>query len=520
MADIISSNKTIVKNTLYLYFRMMFTMLVSLFTSRVILQVLGVEDYGIYQIVGGVVGMLQFLNGALSTGSSRFLTYEMGTGNFDKLKRTFSSVLTAHLILSVLIVLAAETVGLWFVYNELIIPPERMDAAVFAFQLSILAAIFQITQVPYNACIISHEKMGIYAYVSIVEVVLKLAVVYALYIEGWDKLKLYSLLYCFVNIGIVIFYRIYCNRMFDETHYKPLWDKDIMQEVLSYSGWNLFANTAIALNNQGAIILLNMFFSPGVVAARAIANQVNLAANQFIGNFRTAANPQIVKRYASGDKEGSKTLLLTSTKLSYYLMLLLALPIFFVSDGLLELWLVEVPEYSVPFLQIMVLTSLFSVFDVSFYTALYAKGQIRENAMISPTLGFLLFPVVYIMFRMGMSPLCMAFGTLVLNIVLGLVVKPLLVIKIVDYSVSDIMSVFKPCFYVSVISSIIPLVLYIKRDIIMPSTIVQLVVLSIVCFVSVSITIWMIGLDRKTKNKLYCIITERIRKMNLNDYNN
>lgn len=504
-----SSNKTIAKNTIFLYFRMMFTMVVSLFTSRVILQVLGVEDYGIYQSVGGVVGMLQFVNGALSTGSSRFLTYEMGTGNFDKLKRTFSSVLTAHLLLAFIIVLVAETAGLWFVYNKLVIPTERMDAAVFAYHLSILAAIFQITQVPYNASIISHEKMGIYAYVSIAEVTLKLAIVYALYIGGWDKLKLYSTLFCIVNISIVLFYRIYCTRNFEETHYKPMWDKDIMKGVLSYSGWNLFANTSIALNNQGAVILINMFFAPGVVTARAVANQVNMAANQFIQNFRTAANPQIVKRYAAGDFEGSKSLLLSSTKLSYYLMLLLSLPICLLAEPLLQLWLGQVPEYSVIFLQLAIITSLFQVFDTSFYTALYAKGRIRENALISPTLGFLAFPISYILFRYGFSPTVLAFVLLVIYAILGLLVKPILVIKIVDYNWNDILKVFIPCLFVTVISSILPLVIYLFRNTLFDNVIVYFISLIIISIFSVAVTVWFIGMDKNMRNKVKSIVLFR-----------
>lgn len=506
-----SSNKTIAKNTIFLYFRMMFTMVVSLFTSRVILQVLGVEDYGIYQTVGGVVGMLQFVNGALSTGSSRFLTYEMGTGNYGKLKRTFSSILTAHILMALIIVVVAETVGLWFVYNKLVIPAERMDAAVFAYHLSILAAVFQIAQVPYNASIIAHEKMGIYAYVSIVEVVLKLAIVYALYVGGWDKLMLYSLLFCLVNISIIVFYMTYCTRKFEETHYKPMWDKEIMKGVLSYSGWNLFANTSIALNNQGAIVLLNMFFSPGVVAARAIANQVNMAANQFIGNFRTAANPQIVKRYAAGDYEGSKSLLLTSTKYSYYLMLVLALPICLVAEPLLQIWLGQVPDYSVEFLQLAVITSLFQVFDTSFYTALYAKGQIRENALISPSVGFLAFPVIYLLFKFGFSPISMAVVLLLVYAILGLIVKPLLIIKIVDYKWSDIFKVFAPCLKVSVICSIIPCLFYSTRESLFTNSILQFVVLTGVSILSVVATVWVFGLDKETRKKLEEFVKNKIK---------
>ena len=507
-----SSNKTIAKNTIFLYFRMMFTMVVSLYTSRVILQVLGVEDFGIYQTVGGVVGMLQFLNGALSTGSSRFLTYEMGTGNYEKLKRTFSSALSAHLLLTFIIVLIAETAGLWFVYHKLVIPAERMDAAVFAYHLSILAAVFQITQVPYNACIISHEKMGIYAYVSIAEVTLKLAIVHALYVGGWDKLMLYSLLYCLVNISIVLFYNIYCTRKFEESRYKMMWDSEIMKGVLSYSGWNLFANASIALKNQGAIVLINMFFNPGVVTARAIANQVNMAANQFIQNFRTAANPQIVKRYAAGEYESSKSLLLSSTKFSYYLMLLLALPLCLVAEPLLQLWLGQVPEYSVVFLQLAVVTSLFQVFDTSFYTALYAKGQIRENALVSPTLGIIAIIATYILFKLGCSPLSFAWVLLIDYALLGLIIKPLLIIKIVDYSWHDIMTVFKPCFFVSLFSCIIPVFAYFLRGSLFPNMIVQFIFLTAISVLSVVVTVWLIGMDKNMKLKLKEMIGNKLHK--------
>ena len=461
---IASNNKTIAKNTVFLYFRMLFTMLVSLYTSRVVLQVLGVDDYGIYQTVGGLVAMLSFLNGALSTGSSRFLTFELGRNDSDKLRKTFSTTLLMHMILALFLALIAETVGLWFIYNKLVIAPERMSAAIFAYHLSILTALVTITQVPYTASIISHERMGIYAYMSIVEVSLKLGIVYLLTVTSWDKLQMYAVLLCLVQISIALFYRCYCVRNFSETCFRWRMDRSIAKKVLSYSGWNLWANTSIALNQQGTIVLINMFFSPAVVAARAVANQVNMAANQFVQNFRTAANPQIVKRYASGDLEGSKKLLLESTKYSYYLMLLLSLPICLVAQPLLELWLHEVPEYTAIFLQLAIATSLFQVFDTSFYTALYAKGQIRENALISPTLGFLAFPVVYIMFRYGCSPISLAWVMLILYALLGLIVKPLLLIRIVGYTWEDIFTVFRPCSKVTFFSIPIPYVLYLVRD--------------------------------------------------------
>ena len=254
-----SNNKTIAKNTIFLYFRMMMTIVVSLYTSRVVLKILGVDDFGLYQSVGGVVGLLSFLNAALATGSSRFLTYELGRGDFIKLKKTFSTIVTAHLILAAGIVLLLETIGLWFVYNKLVIPIDRFDAAVVAFHHSILTAVFHLIQVPYTATIISHEKMGIYAYVGIVDIVLRLAIVYLLNIGGIDKLILYSFLMGLVSLIMALFYCICCVKIFDETKTELILDKAILKDVLGYSIWNLFANSALALKNQGSIILLNMF---------------------------------------------------------------------------------------------------------------------------------------------------------------------------------------------------------------------------------------------------------------------
>ena len=509
---IASNNKTIAKNTVFLYFRMLFTMLVSLYTSRVVLQVLGVDDYGIYQTVGGLVAMLSFLNGALSTGSSRFLTFELGRNDSDKLRKTFSTTLLMHMILALFLALIAETVGLWFIYNKLVIAPERMSAAIFAYHLSILTALVTITQVPYTASIISHERMGIYAYMSIVEVSLKLGIVYLLIVTSWDKLQMYAMLLCLVQTAIALFYRYYCVRNFSETHFRWQIDRSIAKKVLSYSGWNLWANTSMALNQQGTIVLINMFFSPAVVAARAVANQVNMAANQFVQNFRTAANPQIVKRYASGDLEGSKKLLLESTKYSYYLMLLLSLPICLVAQPLLELWLHEVPEYTAVFLQLAIVTSLFQVFDTSFYTALYAKGQIRENALISPTLGFLAFPIVYVMFRYGCSPVSLAWAMLVLYAVLGLIVKPLLIIRIADYRWRDIRSVYLSCLKVTVVAVPIPYTLYSLQDSLFANKWLTSGVIMLMSVINVAFATWFMGMDRNVRQKVMNYIRKNISR--------
>lgn len=505
-----TGNKTIAKNTMFLYFRMMVTMVITLYTTRVILKILGVDDYGIYQAVGGIVGFLSFINNSLSNGSSRFLTYSLGEGNEDKLKKVFSTTLTAHICLALIIVLIAETVGLWFLHNKLVIPPERLSAAEFAFHISLVTAFFSLTQVPYNACIIAHERMTVYAYVSIIDAALKLLVVYLLMIGGFDKLKLYALLLCLVQIGIIMFYRIYCIRHFSESRFRFFIDKKIFKEIASFSGWSLLANGAIALNNQGILVLLNMFFSPAIVAARSITIQVYMAANHFVDNFQTAANPQIVKRYAAKDYDGSKKLLLQMTKYSFYLMLLVFLPICLAARPLLQLWLGEVPEYTVIFLQLIAIQSLFHVFDVSFYKALYAKGQIRENAIISPSLGFLQFPIVYVLFRMGCSPVTLSWASLISNALLGLVVKPVLIIKIVNYTWKDVFSVFIPCFKVFVISTPLPILAYFLLPQI-DSLSLSLVKIVSICMVSVSCTCWFVGIDKEMRERLILLAKKRFK---------
>jgi len=504
-----TGNKTIAKNTLFLYFRMMFTMAIHLYTSRVILQILGVDDFGIYQAVGGVVGMITFINAALAVGTSRFLTFELGAGDYEKLKKTFATVLTAHVILALIIVFISETVGLWFVYNKLQIPAERLDAGVMAYHLSILTVVAQLMLVPYNATIISHEKMSVFAYASIVDAVLSLLIVYLLAVGNIDKLVLYAFLFLCVKTGMTVFYVTYCLRRFSEARSKLLIDKPILRNVLGYSGWNLLSNGAIALNNQGALILLNMFFSPGVVAGRAIANQVNMAAFHFITNFRTAANPQIVKRYAAKDYDGSKELLLSSTKYSYYLMLMLALPICLVAKPLLQLWLGQIPPYSVIFLQLAIVTSLFQVFDTSFYAALYAKGQIRENAIISPLVGFIAFPVMYILFKLGFSPESMAWVSMIGVALLGLLIKPLLIIRIVDYNWREIISVFIPCLEVTMASLPLPLLVYYYMGENHLPVMLCFIVTVAICVVSVALSSWFFGLTRDMRTKLIDVVKKK-----------
>lgn len=452
-----STNRTIAKNTIFLYFRMMATMLISLYTSRVVLQVLGISDYGLYAVVGGVVGMLSFINGALGVSTSRFLSFELGSGNAEQPGKTFSTLLNGHIILAAAVVVLAETIGLWFVYNKLGIPAERMKAAVWVYHISIITTAVSMTQIPYTAAIISREKMNVYAYTSIVEVALKLGVVYILKIIAYDKLVSYAVLIGAVSVGMALFYRFYCISRFPETRYRLILDKGVLRSVGGFSGWSLFGQISIAFNSQGMNIITNMFFGPTVVAARVISVQVNMAAMQFVSNFRIAATPQVVKKYAAGDHDGSKQLLLESTKLSFYLMLLLGLPIILLAEPLLQLWLGQAPDYAGIFLQLIIVQSLLTVFDQSFLVPLQAKGRLMENALTSPVVGIIKFWVVYLLFKSGSSPVALSYAGIVSMALISLVIKPFIVCKIVDYTFRDILSVFVPCLKVCVLGVPIPI---------------------------------------------------------------
>ena len=327
MASHTENTKRIAKNTLMLYVRMLFGMLVSLYTSRVILNTLGVEDFGINNVVGGVVGMLGFLTASMSGATSRFLTYELGRGDLVRLKETFSSALIIHIGIALVVFVIAETAGLWFFENKLVIPESRMTAAHVVYQLSILSTMLGITQVPYNATIIAHEKMNVYAYVEILNVCLRLLIVYLLVIGDFDKLILYSILTFSVSVLIMSIYWVYCIRHYEETKFHFIWKKDILKPMLSFSGWDLYGNASVTARTQGVSMLLNMFFGPLMNAAAGIATQVQNAVMAFAGNFIVAVRPQIVKQYAAGEYESMFKLLKEAIVLCFTLLSLLSVPL-------------------------------------------------------------------------------------------------------------------------------------------------------------------------------------------------
>lgn len=399
------NNKRIAKNTLLLYVRMLFTMAVSLFTSRVILNTLGVEDYGINNVVGGIVTMFSVLSGSLSSSISRFITFELGKGNIERLKTIFSTGVNIQLGMSVLIIIIAEAVGIWFLNTKMNIPTDRMVAANWVFQCAILTFVLNLLSVPYNAAIIAHEKMSAFAYISVVEVSLKLIIVYMLMISPFDRLETYAVLLLLVGAVIRFIYGYYCKRHFEECTYHFVLDKPVLKEMTGFAGWNFLGNGAYMLNTQGVNILMNLYFGVAVNAARGIATQVDAALKQFVNNFTTAVNPQITKSYAQGDLAYMHKLVCRSAKFSAFLMMFFAVPIILETNTILTIWLKTVPDYAVIFLQWIIISSFMdTVLANSLVTSMFATGKIKRYQIIVTTVGCLVFPLSWIAFKLGFEP--------------------------------------------------------------------------------------------------------------------
>lgn len=405
MSETASNNKRIAKNTLLLYVRMLFSMVVSLFTSRVILNTLGVEDFGIYNVVGGIVAMFTIISGSLTSAISRFLTFELGKGDKEKLKTIFSTSVNIQLGLSAIIILIGEIVGIWFLNNQMNIPAERMMAANYILQCSLGIFVLNLLSVPYNASIIAHEKMGAYAYISILDIVLKLAVAYAIMLSPFDRLISYGVLLLAESIFIRLIYGLYSKRNFEECTYHLIYDKAVLKEMVSFAGWNFLGVTAGTLNTQGVNILMNVYFGVTVNAARGIAVQAGAAISQFVQSFTTAVNPQITKSYAAGDMTYMHTLVCQSSKFSAYLFLLMAIPLSVETSEIFEIWLKNPPEYAVLFFRLSLLGTLMdSVLSNSLMTAIFATGDIKKYQVYVTICGGTVFPLTWLAYLMGASP--------------------------------------------------------------------------------------------------------------------
>lgn len=400
-----ANNKRIAKNTIVLYVRMFCSMVISLFTSRIILDSLGVDNYGIYNVVGGFVAMFALMSSALTNSISRFLTFELGKGDTEKLRRVFSTSLNVMFALSIVVLFVGETVGMWFLNFKVNIPIERMSAANLVYQLSIATFIMGLISVPYNASIISHEKMTAFAYIGIFEIAMKLVIVYTLYVSPFDKLKIYAILLFLLSLSIRFIYGIYCNRHFKETRYSFIFDEPLLRQMTGFAGWNFLAQSAYQLNGSGVNLLINIFFGVTLNAARGIAYQVNNAVCQFTSNFMVALTPQITKSYAAGELVEMHKLIFRGAKFSYYLTLLFLIPICIETEYILNLWLIEVPDYTVSFVRWTLYITAINMFSGTLISALHATGNIKRYMIIVGLVEVTNFPLTYLAFKLGAPPL-------------------------------------------------------------------------------------------------------------------
>lgn len=501
-----NDNKRIAKNTLLLYFRMIFMMLVSLFTSRVVLNTLGVEDFGIYNVVGGFVTMFTFLNSAMASATQRYLNFELGKGDAQRLHVVFCTSMNIHLIISAIILVLAETVGLWFVYSYLTIPPTRFSSALWVYQFSILSTIVMVMSIPYNATIIAHEKMGAFAYISVLEVVLKLLIVYMLLVFDFDKLKLYAVLMFSVQLLIRVIYGQYSGRHFAETSYKWLWDKKLFSEMTGFAGWNLFGNIALVGFTQGLNILLNMFFGPAVNAARGIAVQVQHAIKGFSLNFQTAVNPQITKSYAASDFTYMHKLIYTSSKFSCFLLLFLSLPVLIDTQQILEWWLKIVPEHTVNFVRLILIISIVDAMANPLVQAALSTGKIKIYQIVVGTMLLMILPISYVLLKFFDLYSEIVFIVQLIVFVIALFARVWMLRSMIYLSFREYTkAVVLPVCLIGVLSPILPLLsfLFIGKGWL------GFIIITVLSFFSVMTIVYVVGLTRVErifiKNKLYTL---------------
>ena len=406
MTEQAENTKRIAKNTLMLYVRMLFGMLVSLYTSRVVLQALGVEDYGIYNVVGGVVAMFSLLSGSLSAAVSRFLTFELGRNDLVRLRKVFSSALCVHALLALVVLVLSETLGLWFLNYQMNIPADRMIAANWVFQFSLFSFLLGLFSVPYNASIISHERMGIFAFVGIGDTLLQLGIVLFIAFGGIcsDKLIVYASLLVVKGMLFQLFYFYYCRKSFKECRFKLSLDKPLLKEMTGFAGWNFIGASSAILRDQGGNILLNLFYGPALNAARGVANQVSNAIGSFVGNFMIALNPQITKSYAAAEYGYTFSLIFRGARFSYYLLLWLALPVLLNTQYILSIWLNVVPEHTILFVQLVLVFSMCETISNPLITVMLATGKIRNYQIVVGGLQMMNFPLSYIFLKMGFLP--------------------------------------------------------------------------------------------------------------------
>lgn len=500
-------NKRIAKNTLFLYFRMFLIMGVMLYMSRVVLRALGEDDYGLYNVVGGIVTMFAFLSGSLGAATSRYLTFELGRKDYSRLKAIFNVALMVHIAIALIIIVLAETVGLWLFYNKMTIPPDRLSASMWVYQISIVTMFVNLTQVPYNATIIAHEDMKVYAYVGLVEAAAKLAIAYMITISPIDRLVFYALLLFLLQVVITIFYRVYCIRHYPESHIKINRDKRLYREIFSYAGSDLIGSLSVMAQGQGLNLLLNIFFGPAVNAARGIAYQVQGAITQFSNNFMTATKPQIIKSYAEGDTDGMWRLVERSSCFSFYLVWMICLPVCLEADTILSLWLGKYPDYTTSFLILILNLCLIQTIKSPRTAIFHAMAKVFWSNITVGIVLCLAFPLAYVFLRLGYSPNSVFWAS---NITMALseVVSVIVLRHFLQFStIGYFVKVHGRCLLVATASFIAPYLFY---DKFLDPGLPRLILTCAMSCISVVAASLFLGMDKDMRAKLYHMIQSKL----------
>lgn len=511
MQDNQSNNKRIAKNTLLLYGRMLLMMIISLYTSRVVLNALGVDDYGIYNVVGGVVGMFSILSGSISAAIGRFITVEIGKGDTDKLKKIFISSINVQLTLIAIITILLETCGLWFLNCKMVIPDSRLIAANWAFQFSVVTFAVNLWSIPYNAVIVAHERMSVFAYISIIEAISKLIVAFLIICNPIDRLIYYGILILLVGLLQRYIYTAYCKKHFEECQYELMFDKFTIKEIFGFAGWNFIGSASAILRDAGGNIIINLFYGPAVNAARSVAMTVNGAVTGFVSNFMTALNPQITKNYAQGNYEYMFNLVFQGARLSYYILLIITLPIIFTAPYLMHLWLGTVPEHTSNFACLVLIFTLSESLANPLVTLMLATGRIRNYQLVVGGCQLLNLPISYILLRFGYPPETIFVVAICVSILCEMT-RLIMLRNMVKLSVRAFLkNVYFNVIVVTFIASIFPYIVlkYIKLE-----HFGSFIALCTVSIVSAGVSIYTIGCskhDRKIINTAIYKVKNRLK---------
>lgn len=504
-----ANSKRIAKNTLLLYGRMLLMMIISLYTSRVIINALGVEDYGIYGVVGGVVAMFSIISGSLNAAISRFITFEQGRGDSVRLRKIFSTAINVQLILIVIISILLETVGLWFLNEKMVIPHDRLVAANWVFQLSVVTFALNLLCVPYSAAIVAHEKMSAFAYISILDAVARLSISFIILYSPFDRLIYYALLLFAVGLIQRYIYTWYCKKNFEECSYKFVYDRDIIKNMFGFAGWNFIGASATVLRDQGGNMIINLFFGPTVNAARSVSMSVNNAVNGFVTNFQMALNPQIIKSYASGDYGYMFKLVFQGSRLSYYILLLIACPVIFTAPYLLHMWLGLVPDHAVAFTQLILIYTLSESLSSPLITIMLATGNIRNYQLVVGGFQLLNLPLYYLCLSLSL-PVESVFVVMIAISIISEIARLIMLRSMVNLSIrSFLKEVYFNVISVTFLASILPyfITIHVSLD-----SFVSFIVVALISFISATVTIYFIGCSKADRQLFHKGVLKFINK--------